>query len=134
MFLRGTCNTLFVLHVSTESPEEDEEEGKAGEHDAHGENGNTVAVRICILEHLGFAEPCAQRQITGSYFIRFTNLPSLEIAGQSIGLVCCQPWNADRVYQIYCITIVESDPVVFFMECICGCILDYIIPDFRNGE
>ena len=56
MLLSGAGNALFVLHVCAESPEEDEEEGKAGEDDAHGENGDAVAVRICFLEHLGLAE------------------------------------------------------------------------------
>ena len=56
MLLSGTGDALFMFHVSAKSPEEDEEEGKAGEDDAHGENGDAVAVRICFLEHLGLAE------------------------------------------------------------------------------
>ena len=56
MLLSSAGDALFMFHVGSESPEHDEEEGKAGEDDAHGENGDAVAVRICFLEHLGLAE------------------------------------------------------------------------------
>ena len=84
MLLRGSSDALLVLHVGTEEPEEDEEEGKTREDDAHGEDGDAIAVRVGLLEYLWLAESCGLWKIAWGDICLVTNVPSLEVTAESV--------------------------------------------------